>query len=107
MALIFPTTNLVTNVSTATVAGRSWIWNGKTWTLFQSNITTVSASNFADATLHAFKVVGNDLVYTRVTDNEASLKDLSNNNIYDAAELGTSEYTYEISDTGQLVATKV
>ena len=107
MALIFPTTNLITNISTATVAGRNWIWNGKTWTSLQSSISTVGASNFADATLHAFKVVGNDLIYTIVTDSEANLKDLSNNDLYDAAELGTSEYTYEISDTGQLVATKV
>lgn len=52
---------------------------------------------------HGFTRVGDELIYTVIDSGEVSLTDSNGNELYDAYDIGTNQYEYDINANGDLI----
>ena len=85
------------SVATTTVAGTVIVGNGL---VVEDNGTiTVSTTAF-----HGFSVdSAGDVYYTKMDSGDFAIQDSNNNEIYIMYEIGTSDYSWAINDSGELV----
>jgi hypothetical protein len=58
---------------------------------------------FPNPQFHGFNRVDDELIYTVIDSGDIRLQDFNGDEIYDAYDIGTNQYTYFIDDNGELI----